>query len=117
MYASKEQWRFERFLEIIFEADRRCLEELIEKRIQKEQAIDSQIEEDDRKVFRGCTQRSVKRYNLTQTARILKVHRQTLYYWIKKGRCKPKRDHRNYPVFTVLDIENLMKWRNTIKFE
>ena len=35
----------------------------------------------------------------------------------KRERLEPKRDHRNYPVFTVLDIENLMKWRNTIKSE
>ena len=52
---------------------------------------------------------------MTQTARILGVHRETLYYWIKKGWLKPKRDYRNYPVFTVLDIEELIKWKNTIK--
>ncbi|MBI5874159.1 MAG: MerR family transcriptional regulator [Candidatus Omnitrophica bacterium] len=52
---------------------------------------------------------------MTQAARILGVHRETLYYWIKKGWIKPKRDYRNYPVFTVLDIEELIKWKNTIK--
>jgi DNA-binding NtrC family response regulator len=104
-------------LEIIFEADRKCLEKLIYEREHKEQAIDRQVEECDKKVFHNCTKRSGRRYNLTQTARILGVHRETLYYWIKKGWLKPKRDYRNYPVFTVLDIENLMKWRNTIKSE
>ncbi|MBU2103017.1 MAG: MerR family transcriptional regulator, partial [Candidatus Omnitrophica bacterium] len=78
---------------------------------------DSQIEEDDKKLFKEYEQRLGKRYNLTQTARILRVHRQTIYHWIKKGWCKPRRDYRNYPVFTVLDIENLIKWRNTMKSE
>ncbi|MBU0683962.1 MAG: MerR family transcriptional regulator [Candidatus Omnitrophica bacterium] len=116
-YGSDEQRRYEKFLEIIFEADRRCLEKLIEEKKLKEQEIDRQIEETNKKVFKECNQRSIKRYNLTQTARILKLHRQTLYYWIKKGWCKPRRDYRGYPVFTVLDIENLMKWRNTVKLE
>jgi transcriptional regulator with PAS, ATPase and Fis domain len=102
-------------LEILFEVDRRALEELIEGRRHKEQVIDSQIEEDDKNVFRRYTKRSAKRYNMTQAARILGVHRETLYYWIKKGWLKPKRDYRNYPVFTVLDIEDLIKWKNTIK--
>ena len=102
-------------LEILFEVDRRALEELIEGRRHKEQVIDSQIEEGDKNVFRRYTKRSAKRYNMTQAARILGVHRETLYYWIKKGWLKPKRDYRNYPVFTVLDIEDLIKWKNTIK--
>ncbi|MCK4252769.1 MAG: MerR family transcriptional regulator [Candidatus Omnitrophica bacterium] len=63
----------------------------------------------------GVYERSTKRYNLTQTARILGTHRGTLHYWIKKGWIKPRRDYRNYPVFTVLDIENLIRWKNTIK--
>ena len=56
-----------------------------------------------------------KQYNLTQLAERIKVHRLTIYYWIKKGWFKPKRDSRNYPVCTVLDIENLLKWRNSFK--
>jgi DNA-binding NtrC family response regulator len=86
---NEEQWRYERFLEIIFEADRRCLEELIAERIHREQTVDCQIEEADKKIFQEREQRVAKRYNLTQTARILRVHRQTLYYSIKKGWCKP----------------------------
>ena len=114
-YGSEEQQRFERVLEILLEADRRCLENLIERKTQKEWEIDSQIEKADKKIFRKHSKRSTKRYNLTQTAKILGIHRETLYYWTKKGWIKPKRDYRNYPVFTVLDIENLIKWRNTIK--
>ncbi len=83
-YGSEEQQRFERVLEILFEADRRCLEKLIEKRTQKEWEIDSQIEETDKKVFQRQAKRSIKRYNMTQTAKILGIHRETLYYWIRK---------------------------------
>lgn len=114
-YGSEEQQRYEKVLEILFEADRQNLEKLIEKRRHKEQVTDSQIEECDKKVFHKCTKRSAKRYNMTQTARILRVHRETLYYWIKKGWIKPKRDHRNYPVFTVLDIQGLKRWLNSVK--
>ena len=54
-----------------------------------------------------------KQYNLCQAAKILDVHRQTLYYWMKKGWIKSKRDYRNYPIFTVLDIKTIKKWRKT----
>jgi len=54
-------------------------------------------------------------FNVTQTACILDVHRQTIYYWIKKRWINPKRDYRRYPVFTVLDIENIIAWRKTLK--
>ena len=100
----------------MYEADKRRLAQLLEAREQQKQAIESQIEECDKKIFRKATKRSTKLYNLTQTARIVGVHRETLYYWIKKGWIKPKRDYRNYPVFTVLDIEKLIEWKNTIKF-
>ncbi len=103
-------------MEILYEADRRRLAKLLDTREQQKQVIESQIEECDKKVFRKAATRSKKRYNLTQAAQILGVHRQTLYYWMKKGWVKPKRDYRNYPVFTVLDIESMIKWKNTIKF-
>jgi transcriptional regulator with PAS, ATPase and Fis domain len=86
-----------------------------EKKLRKEAKIKAQIQECDKKIFRNKLRRSEKVYNLIQTATILGVHRQTIYYWIKKGWLKPKRDYRNYPIFTVLDIENIIKWRNTIK--
>jgi len=77
--------------------------------------MESQIEVCDKEIFQRCIKRSAKLYNITQAAKVLGVHRETLYYWIKKGWIKPRRDYRNYPVFTVLDIENLIKWKNTIK--
>ena len=88
-----------------------------EKKQKKEENFRAQILERDQKIFKKKYERSDKFYNITQTAHILGVHRQAIYYWIKKGWVKPKRDYRNYPVFTVLDIENLIKWRNAIKSE
>ena len=114
-YGSEPQQRWEKFFDILYDARKRSLEKEAGKKLQKEQLIDTQIEECDKKIFRRQIKRSDKRYNMTQTARILDVHRETLYYWIKKGWLKPKRDYRNYPVFTVLDIEELIKWKNTIK--
>lgn len=114
-YGSEERQRLEIFLEIVAEADRLLLGKLLKAREQQKQAIDRQIEDCDKIVFRRVVKRSAKRYNLTQTAQVLGVHCQTLYYWIRKGWINPRRDYRNYPVFTVLDIENLIKWKNTIK--
>lgn len=114
-YGSEPQQRWEKVFDILYEARKRSLEKKAEKKLQKGQLLDSQIEECDKKVFRKCAKRSAKKYNMTQTARILGVHREILYYWIKKGWLKPKRDYRNYPVFTVLDIEKLINWKNTIK--
>jgi hypothetical protein len=88
---------------------------LLEKRRVKEAVIDSQISELDKQIFNKQKRRSVKRYNLTQTAQVLGVPRQTIYYWIKKGWVKSRRDCRRYPVFTVFDIEKIIKWRNAIK--
>ena len=56
-----------------------------------------------------------KRYNITHTAKELNVTRQTLYNWIEKGWIKPKRDYRDYPVFTKEDIKNIEKWRQELK--
>jgi len=112
---SEEQQRYERVLEILFEADRKRLEQLLAKKREKEQRLDEQIEESHEKRFRKIRHRTTKKYNLTQTARILRVHRQTIYYWIKKKWVKPKRDFKGYPVFTVLDIERLIEWKNTLR--
>ena len=87
----------------------------LEKKQKKEENFRIQILERDQKIFKKQYEGSDKFYNITQTAHILGVHRQTIYYWIKKGWIKPKKDYRNYPVFTVLDIENIIKWRKTIK--
>ena len=56
-----------------------------------------------------------KTYNIPQTAEKLGVHEQTIRYWIKKEWVKPKRDYRNYPVFTKEDIRNIEKWREELK--
>jgi len=56
----------------------------------------------------------MKRYNASQLARELGIARQTLYYWIEKGWVKPKRDYRNYPIFTDSDVSRIKKWRNQL---
>ncbi len=56
----------------------------------------------------------MKRYNATQLAQELGIARQTLYYWIEKGWVKPKRDYRNYPVFTDDDLEKIKNWKNSL---
>ena len=113
----EENMRLQEFVGILHQADKRYLYELVGKRIERSAELDSQIDRDDRKIIQRKIVRSNKYYNLTQTAHLLKVHRQTLYYWMKKNWFKPKRDNRNYPVCTVLDIENLLKWRNSVKKE
>ncbi len=55
-----------------------------------------------------------KRYNITHAAKELGITRQTLYNWIEKGWVKPKRDYRNYPVFTDKDLKNVKRWMNTL---
>jgi DNA-binding transcriptional MerR regulator len=57
----------------------------------------------------------MKRYNITQVAKELGIARQTIYYWIKKGWVRPKRDYRNYPVFTKEDVKNIKKWRERLE--
>lgn len=56
-----------------------------------------------------------KRYNITHAAKELGITRQTLYNWIEKGWIKPKRDYRNYPVFTDSDIRAINRWRKTLR--
>jgi len=57
----------------------------------------------------------MKRYNISRTAKELGITRQGLYYWIKKGWVKPKRDYRNYPVFTTEDVKKIKKWRDRLE--
>ena len=61
------------------------------------------------------TSRESGQYSLTGAAKVLGVTRQCLYYWIKKKWIVPRRDYRNYPVFTVVDIQEIEKWRQTLK--
>lgn len=84
-------------MDILDEAVRKHADRILKERKEKNQKIDSQIEECDKEVFRKAAKISSKCYNLTQTARVVGVHRETLYYWIKKGWVKPKRDYKNYP--------------------
>ncbi len=55
-----------------------------------------------------------KVYNVPQAAEKLRVHEQTIRYWIKKGWIKPKRDYRNYPVFTENEIKIIKNWRERL---
>jgi len=84
----------------------------LEKKQKKEEKFRAQILKRDQKIFKKQYEHSDKFYNITQTAFILGVHRQSIYYWIKKKWITPRRDYRNYPVFTVLDINKLIDWRN-----
>ena len=56
-----------------------------------------------------------KIYNITELAEKLNISRQAIYKWIKKGWIKPKRDYRDYPVFTENDVNKNIKWKTTIK--
>jgi DNA-binding transcriptional MerR regulator len=114
-YGSEEQQRFEQGIDLLFKLYQIDCERQLTKKLEKEKKLNSQIDNADKKIFHKCTKKSGRIYNMTQAAAILGVHRQTLYYWIRKGWIKPKRDCRNYPVYTVLDIENIIKWRNSVK--
>ncbi len=56
----------------------------------------------------------MKHYTLSEAAKKLGLTRQGLYYWIKKGWVKPRRDYRKYPVFTEDDLKNIKDWRSTL---
>lgn len=56
-----------------------------------------------------------KIYNMTELAEKLGVPRQTVYYWIEKGWVKPRRDYRDYPVFTESDLMKIREWKARIK--
>ncbi len=60
-------------------------------------------------------QGDMKKYNISETAKELGVTRQTLYNWIRKNWVRPKRDYRNYPVFTLEDLKKIKDWRNTLR--
>ena len=56
-----------------------------------------------------------KRYNITHAAKELGVTRQTLYNWIEKGWVKPKKDYRNYPVFTKEEMRKIKEWQSQLR--
>jgi len=102
-------------LEILVEAGNKHLEKLNSKKKERTEQVNQILDEPDKKIIRRSEKRKLKRYNLSQAAKVLNVPRQSLYYWIKKGWIKPRRDYRRYPIFTVFDIEEIIKWRHTIK--
>ena len=114
-YGSKEWLRYEQVLEILAGAANKHLDKLISKKKEQQEQVNHILDESDKKIIRKAETRKLKRYNLSQAAKILDVPRLSFYYWIKMGWIKPKRDCRRYPVFTVFDIEEIIKWRNTIK--
>lgn len=60
---------------------------------------------------------AMKTYSMTETAKVLGVHRQTMINWIRKGWVKPKRDYKDWPVFTDECIAKIKEWRETLKEE
>ena len=103
-----------RALDLFARVAQRNLDEISNKKKEREERVDKILEKPDKEIIQRAEQRKSKCYNLSQTAMILKVPRQTLYYWIKKGWVIPRRDYRNYPVFTVFDIEGIMKRHHTV---
>lgn len=97
------------------EATIKTLDKLLNKKKERKEHVNLILDEADKKIIHKAEKRKLKRYNLSQAAKILNVPRQTLYYWIKKNWVKPWRDYRRYPVFTVFDIQKIIKWRNTIE--
>jgi len=57
----------------------------------------------------------MKTYTMTEVAKILGVHRQTMINWIRRGWVKPKRDYKDWPVFTDECIKKIKDWRDTLK--
>ena len=52
---------------------------------------------------------------MRKVARELGISRQGLYYWIKKGWVKPKRDYKNQPVFTDDDLKKIKEWKDKLE--
>lgn len=56
-----------------------------------------------------------KRYNLSEAAKELDLTRQGLYYWIKKGWVKPKRNFKGQPVFTESDMKEIKNMKDRLE--
>ena len=59
--------------------------------------------------------RKSKLFNMTELAEKIGVTRQAIYKWIEKGWIKPKRDYRDYPVFTTDDVKMIIRWMEEIR--
>ena len=103
-----------RAFELMARVVKRRFDEINNQKKKHEEQASQILDKPDRRIIQRYEKRNLKWYNLSQTAIVLKIPRQTLYYWIKKGWVKPKRDYRNYPVFTVFDIGDIMKWRHRV---
>ena len=68
-------------------------------------------------VYYACLSKGhyMKKYTMTEAAKILGVHRQTMIHWVRRGWIEPKRDYRNWPVFTEKCIKKIKEWRKTLK--
>ena len=69
----------------------------------------------NRKAISQNDDMAIKKYTMTEAAKMLGVHRQTMINWIRRGWVKPKRDYKNWPVFTDKSIKEIKEWRNTLK--
>ncbi len=92
-----------RAVELLVRIGEKYLDGITNKKRNRVERIKEILDKPDKKIIARAEQRKLKCYNLSQVAGILKVTRQTMYYWIKKGWLIPRRDYRSYPVFTVFD--------------
>lgn len=57
----------------------------------------------------------MKTYTVAQVAGALGVERQTVYHWLRRGWIKAKLDYRGRRVFTEEDLQQIKRWRNTLR--
>ena len=62
-----------------------------------------------------CKLFEMKTYNVSHASRKIGVSRQTLHAWIRKSWVKPKKDYRDYPVFSEEDVKNIIAWRKELR--
>lgn len=62
-----------------------------------------------------CKVFAMKIYNVSHASKKIGVSRQTLHAWIRKSWVKPKKDYRDYPVFSEEDVKNIIAWRKELK--
>ncbi len=62
-----------------------------------------------------CKLSYVKIYTVLHASEKIGVSRQTLHSWIRKKWVTPKKDYRNYPVFSEEDIKKIIAWRKELK--
>ena len=53
-------------------------------------------------------------FNMHQIADLLGANHEAVINWIEKGWVKPKKDYRNYPVFTDEDMQKIKKWQSRL---